>query len=104
MKKWLKDKPEIIKELAHKFPPGEYRIKENAPYGISCEGTKVFLHSYTEEGEIGVVVMAENKLPAAIKHEIKLGKEFNKTPEEMIEIHKGNVLVYIEPQWLEKIN
>lgn len=40
---WLSTKSAIIQELGKNYPPGEYIIKEGAPYGISCEGTKVTL-------------------------------------------------------------
>jgi hypothetical protein len=98
--KWLETRPQVIRELAIKFPPGEYRMKDGAPYGISCEGTKVHLESYLENGSIGVVVLAENKLPAGLEHERILAERYEKNVKE---IHAQNVKVEVDPKWLEKI-
>jgi hypothetical protein len=95
---WLETRPESIKELAAKYPPGEYIIKEGAPYGISAPGTKVILHSYFEDGNVRVAVLAENKTAAGLEHERKLAEEYNKNVED---IHKQNVLVEIDPVWME---
>jgi len=99
---WLLERPEVIQKLAAKYPPADYRMKEGAPYGISCPGTKVSLVSYRENGEVSVAVMAEDKLPTGLEHEKKLAAQHGKT--HMIEqIHAQNVQVYIDPIWLEKI-
>lgn len=100
---WLSTRPESIKQLAAKYPPADYRIKEGAPYGISCPGTKVTINSYIENGDISVIVMAEDKLPAGLEHERKLAEQYEKL--HMIEeLHAQNVTVQIDPKWLEKIN
>jgi len=96
--KWLKTRPQSVQDLAAKYPPGIYKMKAGAPYGISCEGTLVHLISYIENGEIGVAVMAADKLPMAIEHEKVLCKKHGKDPET---IHKQNVSVQVDPQWMD---
>lgn len=103
-REWLKNRPRIVQELAQKYPPGEYLVKEGAPYGVSTPGTKVTLFSYLESGEVGVVVKAEDKKPEALAHEEYLCQKFNKTKEETEEIHMQNILVTIDPVWLLAIN
>lgn len=102
-KEWLRTKPKVIQELGKKYPPSEYIIKKNAPYGISCEGTKVELCSYCENGNVTVVVMAKNKLQSAIEHETILAMKYNRTPEELKEINMLNIKVEIDPIWLDII-
>lgn len=97
-KNWLKEKPLIIQELATKYPPGRYIMKPGAPYGISCEGTKVDLYSYHENGTVSVVVMAKDKTQAAIEYEKELCEQYKKDPEEM---HLKDILVNIDPVWME---
>jgi len=101
---WIVTRPKIIQDLASKYPPANYLIKDGAPYDISCPGTKIKLHAYYEDGMVSVVIYPENKLPAAIEHEIRLGKRYNKSPEEMKEIHESETRVIIDPIWLEYIN
>lgn len=97
--KWLETRPESIKKLAGKYPPGEYIVNERAPYGVSCEGTTVCLYSYHENGNVSVVVLAENKLPKAIAHENELCEKYGKDKKEA---HNSDVLVQIDPVWLTK--
>lgn len=96
-KEWLETRPESIKKLANKYPPGDYIIKEGAPYAISCQGTTVSLYSYLESGYVTVVVLAENKLPKAIEHENELCEQYGKNKEQ---VHASNVKVQIDPVWL----
>lgn len=103
---WLKDRPRVIQDLGKKYPIYElYRMKENAPYAISCAGTIVYLYSYIESGNVTVVVMAKDKLPSAIKHEKKLLEKFKHlhTAEEIEKWHNRNISVEIDPVWLEII-
>lgn len=97
---WLKDKPDIIKKLAGAYPPGEYVMSDDAPYQISRPGTRVQLYSYSESGSINVVVLAESKLPEAIAHERALGKQYNKSEDEMEKIIASNILVEVDPKYL----
>lgn len=99
-KKWLKTRPAVIQELAGKYPPGEYIIKDGAPYGVSCPGTKVHLNSYYENGLVSVIVMAYDKLPQAIHHEILLCSKHGKNAKE---IHKQNIKVDIDPIWMKPL-
>lgn len=100
---WLASRPAIIQQMAEKYPPGVYRIKEGAPYGVSCPGTLVGIFAYLEDGHIRVVVTAENKRPEAIAHEKRLGEKFGRTPEEMEAIHRSNILTEVDPIWLEAV-
>jgi len=100
--KWLKDRPQCIKDLAAKYPPGQYRMKEDAPYGVSCEHTEVTLCSYMESGHVGIIVEAKNKLPRAICHEITLARKYNKL-DQLEEFHAKDVNVEIDPKWMTLI-
>jgi hypothetical protein len=98
---WLATRPQVIKELAQKFPPGEYIMKAGAPYGLSCAGTKVQMHSYHEDGTVSVVVLAEHKTAEGLEHESKLCEQYEKDKQEA---HNANVKVNIDPVWMEMIN
>lgn len=93
---WLKSRPEIIRKTAKQYPPGRYKIKDGAPYGISCPGTIVRIYSYTESGNVGVIVMASEKLEIALRHEELLATKFNTDPQ-----HEKDILVQINPLWME---
>lgn len=69
---WLSQRPQVIKDLAKKYPPGEYVIKSGAPYVVTHGGARVVLYSYFENGTIGVVTVV------------------------------GGIKADIDPQWLEQ--
>lgn len=96
LEQWLIGRPQIIKDLARKYPPGEYRIKEGAPYGYTCPGTIVYLVSYNEGGEIRVAVMPENVLPEAMEHARRINPDFT-LPDDPIS-------AYVDPIYLESIH
>jgi hypothetical protein len=96
---WLKTKPKSIQKLAGKYHDEKYRIKDGAPYGVSCPGTIVHVYSYSEDGDIGVIVKAENKLPEAIQFEKDLCAKHGKAT-----FHDKDVFVYVNPKWLEPLN
>lgn len=100
---WLETRPESVQRLARKYPPGKYRIKPGAPYGVSCPGTTVYIHGYTEDGEVIVLILAIDKLPEAIDHEIIVGKSHGRTDQELEEIHAMDIKTYIDPKWIELI-
>ena len=100
---WVASRPEDIQKTIANFPPGEYRIKQGAPYGVTTPGSKVRVHSYGEDGTIGVIILAEDKSPEAIAHEEELGRKYNKTPEEIADIHSRPVKVFIDPKYMELI-
>lgn len=102
--KAVSEAPPQVQEVMKKYPPGDYIIKAGAPYGICCPGTVVETRSYAENGMISIIVWAENKLPQAIQHEKMLGKQEGKTDEEIQRFHEGNVMLYIDPIWLDYIN
>lgn len=98
------ERTDDIREMARNFPFETYKIKEGAPYAVSCPGTIVHLHCYSESGKIGVIVLAEDKLPGALEHEEKLFEENkSKRPAGLTidSYHKQNVLVYVEAEFLE---
>ena len=104
IEKWFETRPPLIQELGKKFPPwGKYIMKEGAPYGVSCPGTHVIVDGYTEDGELIIIVPAENKLPEAIAHEARLCDMHGRTEEEKKYIHNSNVQLRVHPDWVEKI-
>lgn len=47
---WLKDRPEVVKNLAQQFPPNAiYRMKKGAPYNASSAGALVLILGYNDE-------------------------------------------------------
>lgn len=100
--KWFNERPKVIQDLILQYPfEKKYKIREGAPYAISCPGTKVSIASYVENGNINVIVMAEDKLPEAIAHEKKLCEEHGTDFEFAT---KQNVKVEINPLYLEQID
>jgi len=99
---WVASRPEEIQKIIAKYPPGEYRMTKDSPYGISCPGTKVILISYSEDGKLGVVVTPENKLPEAIEHEKELLRKHNRL-HKFEEITAQAVKVAVEPKYVELI-
>ncbi len=95
---WLATRPKSVQVLGHKYPPGWYRIKPGAPYGISTPGTVVRLYAYSEDGDVGVVVFADRKRPEALEFERLLWQEHGKEGDPP---HDQNILVHIDPQWME---
>ena len=75
-KEWLKDRPQIIKELAEKLPPwNEYRIKKT---GQHCQ-----IYSYSEKGTITVIVNGhDDKFVNAINKAVQT-KVFGISPENL---------------------
>jgi len=98
---WFNSRPKVIQDLILKYPHDkQYRMTKDAPYSISCPGTKVSIHSYMENGNIGVVVMAEEKMAEAKLHEMELSAQYGKNYDK---ITKQNVKVEINPIYLEEI-
>ena len=100
--KWLKTRPKCIQELAAKYPPGEYIMIKDAPYGLTCEGTIVTLYSYTEDGDVGVIVEAKNKTTNGLYHERKLAEKYGKE-DKLQEFHNTPTRVTIHPKWMIKL-
>lgn len=99
-KKWFDSRPKVVQDLILKYPAEkQYRIKEGAPYELSCPGTIVYIVGYRETGEVSVAVLAENKLPKALEHEKYLCQIHGKNFEEVKNL---NVKVVIDPKWLEE--
>ena len=55
--KWLKDRPEVIKNLAERFPP-------NKLYRLHDSGHRVMIYSYGEDETLTVVVSGKYNLVA----------------------------------------
>jgi len=101
---WLAEQPQVIQELATAYPPGTYKIKEDAPYAITNPGSKVLLISYTQSGQVGVVIKAEDKSKEAIEHEEMLCQRYKKTKEEAEQLKAADVSVHVDPQYLELVH
>ncbi len=84
-----------IRSTAEQFPPAWYRIREGAPYAVSCSGTLVELIGYNNDRTVACIVHSKNKLPAAIAHEKRLSEKYN-TPS----FHHMDTIVTIDPIWL----
>jgi len=94
---WLSTRPKVIQELGAKYPPGEYKIAEGAPYGLTCPGTIVSIMSYNENGQIQVMVQPENILPAAIEHSNSILHPQGRDHSEFTDRAIG---AYVDPQYL----
>lgn len=51
LEEWLEGRPEIIKTLARKYPPGTR---------VDCRGTIMWVISYGEDGSLGVTPVDPN--------------------------------------------
>lgn len=102
--KWLAERPESIQKLAKKFPPGEYKIKEDAPYTVTAPGCTVTLMSYLENGTVGIMIKAKDKSKDALDHEAMLCEKYKKSKQETEAIHKKDVSAVIDPKWLELVS
>lgn len=97
MEEWLSTRPRIIQDLARKYPPGEYKISEDAPYGITCPGTIVYLVAYYENGLIRVAVEPHNMLPQGIEHSNSILHPQGRDHSEFID---KAISVHVEPKYL----
>lgn len=98
---WFNARPKSVQDLITKYPfTKSWRMKQGAPYSISCGGTKVSIVSYTEHGNINVAVMAEDKMAEANLHEMELCAQYGKDYDV---ISKQNVKVEIDPIYLEEV-
>lgn len=94
---WLLTRPKIIQELGRKYPPGEYKIAEGAPYAITCPGTIVSIVAYSENGTIRVAVLPENMLPLAVEHSNSI---LHPQGRDQAELMKAPISAHVEPQYL----
>lgn len=94
---WIKTKPKQIQKLAAKYPPKRYKIKNGAPYGVSCGGSIVELDSYFENGNVGVIVLAEFRTLESIFHEKLLSLQHGK---DTSETRIKDIKCTIDPIWL----
>jgi len=97
---WLLTRPPIIQQMGRKWPPGQYRIAEGAPYALTCPGTIVDLMAYNEDGTIRVVVLPENIRQEAKEHSNALlrpqGRDFS-------EMEGKPISAYVDPQFLNPL-
>lgn len=94
---WLASRPQIIQDLGKKYPPGEYQMSENAPYGITCPGTIVYLNGYSENGDVIVVLKPDNMRPEGIEHSNRL---MHPQGRDHSEIAKKAISAHVDPQYL----
>lgn len=99
--KWLLTRPKVIQELGRKFPPGEYKIAEDAPYSITCSGTIVSIVAYNENGTIRVAVLPENMLPSAIEHSNSI---LHPQRRDHSEFADKTISAHVDPQYLIPYN
>lgn len=100
---WFSERPPHVQEMIKKYPPGKYVVRQGAPYAISCPGTIVEIVSYGEDGEVGVTIKPENKLPEAIEHEKRLALQHGTPPEKLKKLQESGVMVRIDPKYLTLI-
>lgn len=100
---WLATRPQEIQELAKAYPPGEYKIKDDAPIKVVVPGKTVLLISYLEQGQLGVRIKGKDKSSDAIEHETMLCERYKKSKEEMEKIHKQDVTINVNPEWVELV-
>lgn len=101
--KWLAERPQVVQEMATKYPPGKYSMKEGSPYAITNPGTVVELYSWLESGDVGIIVRAEDKSKDALEHENMLCLKHHKTEEETELIHNSSIRAHVDPEWLELV-
>lgn len=99
-KAWYNSRPQKVKDLIDKYPPGAYRIKEGAPYAISCSGTVVNVIGYNENNEVVVVILPFHKMPSAIEHEKALCKKHNSDYEK---IKDTATTTHVSADWIEPL-
>lgn len=92
------ERPESIQELIKKYPYLVYKIKPGAPYTYTCPGSIVHLETWTENGEIKVTLLPEDKLPQTLKHEQALCEIHNTDSADM---NKRAYTTLVNPKWLE---
>lgn len=100
LQEWYDSKPQIIKDLYDRYPPGHYVIKAGAPYAISCPGTQVTVIGWSENGTIIIMLLAENKMKSALEHERKLCAQHGTDADKA---NSSNLKINIAPEWLEPL-
>ena len=96
---WFNSMSKVVQNLVTKYPMDKtYRIKQGAPYKLSCPGTIVYIVGYRDDGQISVAVLAENKMPEAKRHELDLCLEHGT---DYGVVSQQNVKVQVDPVWLE---
>jgi len=99
--KWFNSMTPVVQKHILEYPAEKaYRIKQGAPYKLSCPGTIVYIVGYRDSGQISVAVLAENKLPEAKRHELDLCLEHGT---DYATVSQQNVKVQVDPKWLEQI-
>ena len=86
---WLKTRPQIFQQIAAQCPSTTlYRVKKDAPYVYSCEGSILAIHGYCERSAEGVL-----GVPSLIAVILS-------TPHPMVQTITK---VYVDPQWVEPV-
>ena len=101
---WINSRPPKVKELIYETPPGLYEISFLAPYRITFPGSKVFIHSYTELGEIGVVLAPEHKTARHFLVHLELLEENGRYPDDLLQAWEdwmsNGLKAYVAPEHL----
>lgn len=93
MEEWVETRPDHIRELISKYPPGHYLVKSFAPYAITAPGCEVELIGYKDDE---VIVIVLKSTPASDLHCLELSKKFGRGPTSAIGLEAK-----MSPEWLE---
>lgn len=102
---WLQQQTELVQQQARQFPPWKiYRIRAGAPYATTGPGTEVWIHSYYDDGYLGVSV---SKLIVHAAHVVD-DKHWRRHdgvvfPIPLIDEHH-TLRVRVLPEWLEPLD
>ncbi len=98
---WLSSLPPTVQIIARSYPTGMYRIKEGAPYGITCPGSKVELISYNDNGEVSVLIKSKDLTTEGKAHLMALCIENKK---DFYQAIRRDHKVRVDPRYLERIS
>ncbi len=96
--RWFYQRPVEIQRMILLYPYDQkYRMKEDAPYGITSPGTIVEILSYFGRGEVRVLVRPENLTSQSKEHIALLCNQHRKNYDEMI---SRDHHVVVDVKWL----
>jgi hypothetical protein len=100
---WYNNRPVKIQEMIKQYPFGTYKVKEGAPYAISCPGTIVEIVSYRENGEVKIIIPIINLQASAIVHIVQLPKGQDQLTKQFHDPLSKAITVDIDPRYLDPI-
>lgn len=102
---WYNSRPEDIKALIDKYPPGLYEVIDGAPYTLSCSGQRVIIFGY-RTGEYPETCLVKVIIPhslfcdEALENIRALCEKHNKSFEEF---KNKDIVVEVDPIYLKLI-